>query len=384
VEEEAAFVATRSRRTFVLRALVGVTVGTLALTAAPMAPSQAEPSLTAAQAQQKVDALYEQAETAAEDYNEARLELQKGKRSLQAVQARIGREEAKLRSVQSDIGIFAAASYRNGGLDSSLELLLADDPQQFLERSSSLNQVSRGQRVALRKAALSSQRLAQDRLVLAQELGSLKATEATAQAAKQRIDGKVAEAKAVLNGLKAAERARYEAAQRARAAASARASREALRRVPAVSRSNESSRSSDSSDSNADSDSSDGSSGGNAGSGRAATAVAVARAQVGDRYVWGASGPSSFDCSGLTSYAWRKAGVSLPHQSRAQYRATSRVSKGDLRPGDLVFFYSPISHVGIYIGGGLMVHAANPGAGVRVDSVFGGHYGGKYSGAGRV
>jgi cell wall-associated NlpC family hydrolase len=372
-------VATRSQRAYLQRALVGLTAGVLAFTIAPMATSQAEPSLTAAQAQAKVDALYGEAEAAAEDYNQARLDVQKGQRSLKAVQARIAREEAKLRSVQSDIGIFAAASYRNGGLDTSLELLLADDPAQFLERSSSLDQVSRGQGAALRKAALSRQRLAQDRLELAQQLGALKATQASAQEAKNRIDGKVAEAKAVLNRLQAAERARYEAAQRERAAASARASRAALRSLPTTSSDN----SSDSSDSS-NSDSSSGFSGGSAGSGRAAIAVSAAKAQVGDRYVWGASGPGSFDCSGLTSYAWRQAGVSLPHQSRAQYGATSRVSRGNLQPGDLVFFYSPISHVGIYIGGGLMVHAANPGSGVRVDSVFGGYYGGVYAGAGRV
>ncbi|MGL4648069.1 MAG: coiled-coil domain-containing protein, partial [Caldilineaceae bacterium] len=243
MEEEAAFVATRSHRSHVLRALIALTVGALAFTAAPLAPSQAEPSLTAAQAQQKVDALYSQAEAATEDFNQARLDVLNGERSLNAVQARIGREEAKLREIQSDIGIFAAASYRNGGLDTSLELLLADDPNQFLERSSSLDQVSRGQGAALRKAALSRQRLAQDRAELAQRQASLKATEATAQQAKDRIDAKAAEAKAVLGRLKAKERARYEAAQQARAAASARASRAALRSLPAASASNDSSNS---------------------------------------------------------------------------------------------------------------------------------------------
>ncbi len=374
--------ATRSQRAYALRALVGLTAGVLVFTAAPMAPSQAEPSLTAAQAQAKVDALYEEAAAAAEDFNQARLDVQKGQRSLKAVQARIAREESKLRSVQDDIGVFAAASYRNGGLDTSLELLLADDPSQFLERSSSLDQVSRGQGAALRKAALSRQRLAQDRLELAQQLGALKATQSSAQEAKSRIDSKAAEAKAVLNRLKASERARYEAAQRERAAASMRASRVALRSLPAPS--NSSSSSSNDSSSAGSSESSGGFSGGSAGSGRAATAVSVAKAQVGDRYVWGADGPGSFDCSGLTSFAWRAAGVSLPHQSRAQFAATDRVSRSNIEPGDLVFFYSPISHVGIYIGGGLMVHAANPGAGVRVDAVFSGHYGKSYVGAGRV
>jgi cell wall-associated NlpC family hydrolase len=376
-------VATGLRRKSLQRALIGVTAGALAFTLAPQSASVAEPTLTAAQAQEKVDALYEEAEAAAEDLNAARLDVETVNRRLKAVKARIAREEAKLAKVQGTIGVFAAASYRNGGLDSSLELLLADDPAEFLDRTSSLDQFARGQGAALRKAALSQQRLAQDRAELAQEIDSLKRIEDQAKDAKGRIDAKVDEAQSVLDRLKASERARYEAQQRARAAESARASRAALRTVDESSSSSSSSSSSASSSSKSSGGSS-GFSGGSAGSGRAAVAVAAAKAQVGDRYVWGAGGPSSFDCSGLTSFAWRQAGVSLPHQSRAQYAATSRVSKGSLRPGDLVFFYSPISHVGIYIGGGLMVHAANPGAGVRVDSIFSGYYSGVYVGGGRV
>jgi cell wall-associated NlpC family hydrolase len=102
-------------------------------------------------------------------------------------------------------------------------------------------------------------------------------------------------------------------------------------------------------------------------SGRAAAAVKYALAQVGDAYVWGAAGPSAFDCSGLTMMAWGTAGVGLPHSSRAQYSSGPHVSEGDLQPGDLVFFYTPISHVGMYIGNGMIVHAANPSAGVRVS-----------------
>jgi cell wall-associated NlpC family hydrolase len=378
VEEEAAFVATGLRRTSVLPALVVALSAAVTLTLLPATPSTAEPPLTAAQAQERVDALYSEAEKAAEDFNEADLDVDAAARRMSAVKARISREEAKLAKIQGAIGVFAAASYRNGGLDSSLELLLADDPAQFLERTSSLDQVSRGQGAALRKAAVAQQRLAQDRAELAQETAALDAVKKRAQDAKNRIDAKVDEAQGVLNRLKAAERARYEAAQRARQAESARASRAALRSVSS------STSDSGSSSSSGSSGSSGGFAGGSPASGRAAIAVAAAKAQVGDRYVWGGSGPSSFDCSGLTSFAWRQAGVSLPHQSRAQFAATARVSKGSLQPGDLVFFYSPISHVGIYIGGGLMVHASNPRTGVRVDSINSGHWSGSYVGGGRV
>ena len=104
-------------------------------------------------------------------------------------------------------------------------------------------------------------------------------------------------------------------------------------------------------------------------SGRAAVAIRTALAQVGDSYVYAADGPDAFDCSGLTTFAWRAAGVSLPRSSRAQYAAGRKVSRSDLRPGDLVYFYSPISHVGIYIGDGKMVHAANPRDDVLVDPI---------------
>ena len=98
-------------------------------------------------------------------------------------------------------------------------------------------------------------------------------------------------------------------------------------------------------------------------------AVRTAYAQLGDPYVWGADGPSSFDCSGLTMYSWAAAGVSLPHSSRAQYSSGRHVARSNLQPGDLVFFYSPISHVGIYIGGGQMIDAPHPGASVRITSI---------------
>jgi cell wall-associated NlpC family hydrolase len=101
----------------------------------------------------------------------------------------------------------------------------------------------------------------------------------------------------------------------------------------------------------------------------AQAAVDTALAQIGDPYVWGAGGPSSFDCSGLTQYAYAAAGVTLPHSSAVQSTMGTPVSRSQLQPGDLVFFYSPVSHVGMYIGNGQMVHAATFGSPVQVTSV---------------
>jgi cell wall-associated NlpC family hydrolase len=106
-----------------------------------------------------------------------------------------------------------------------------------------------------------------------------------------------------------------------------------------------------------------------AGSGPAQAAVDTALAQVGDSYVWGATGPNAFDCSGLTQYAYSAAGVSLPHSSSMQARMGRAVSRSELQPGDLIFFYSPVSHVAMYVGNGQMVHASTSGQPVKVVSV---------------
>jgi peptidoglycan DL-endopeptidase CwlO len=103
--------------------------------------------------------------------------------------------------------------------------------------------------------------------------------------------------------------------------------------------------------------------------GAAGAAIQAALAQLGDPYQHAASGPDAFDCSGLTSYAWAAAGITLPHSSRAQSQVGPQVSRAELQPGDLVFFYTPISHVGLYIGNGMMVHARTYGSPVAVTSV---------------
>ena len=117
-----------------------------------------------------------------------------------------------------------------------------------------------------------------------------------------------------------------------------------------------------------------------------ASAVSFARSRIGARYVAGMAGPRAFDCSGLALWVAKRAyGKSLPHYSRDQYRVLHHVAKNHLRPGDLVFFFrNGAHHVGIYIGRGRMVSATNPHGGVKIDSVFSGWYGQRYSGAARV
>lgn len=103
--------------------------------------------------------------------------------------------------------------------------------------------------------------------------------------------------------------------------------------------------------------------------GAAQVAVDTALAQLGDPYVWAGAGPNVFDCSGLTQYAYAAAGVSLPHSSSMQSTYGSYVPRDQLQPGDLVFYYSPVGHVGMYIGDGQMVHAPQPGETVEIIPV---------------
>jgi cell wall-associated NlpC family hydrolase len=95
--------------------------------------------------------------------------------------------------------------------------------------------------------------------------------------------------------------------------------------------------------------------------------VRFAYAQIGKPYGWGSAGPNAYDCSGLTSAAWRVAGVRLPHNAARQWYAVTRISRAELRPGDLVFYYNSIQHVGMYVGGGRIVHAPTFGEAVRVE-----------------
>ena len=110
--------------------------------------------------------------------------------------------------------------------------------------------------------------------------------------------------------------------------------------------------------------------------GRAGAAVAEAYNKLGDAYVWGAAGPSTFDCSGLTMWAWARGGVSLPHSAADQYNVIQHVAQADTQPGDLVFFGSPIHHVGIYIGGGRMISAPHTGDVVKIQDAFRSDYAG--------
>lgn len=324
------------------------------------AVGHADPDLTIEEVQARVDRLYEEAEVATERAHDARLEVNQTKQRLATVQDRLADQKDALAELDAAAADYAVAVYTTGGVDPTLQVLLSADPEDVLGRARSLDQVSRIQDAAFRQAEAARIALAQTQAEVDQELAHLEQVEQRLAAQEQAANDRLADARQLLADLEEEERQRLAALQARRAAAAAEASRDAVRSlqqsVPTSTGS---------------------------GSGRAGTAVAYAMAQIGDAYVYGAAGPDAFDCSGLTMAAWAQAGVYLPHSAAAQYGVTSRVSTSSLQPGDLLFFYSGISHVGIYVGGGTFVHAANPGDGVLAESLAG-YWSGVLVGAGRV
>ncbi len=351
------------RRRWITTIIAGSALLLSGLAAAP--GSTAVPSRDINQVRSQVRDLQAKAEAATERYNKARADLADVQATLDGLHQRISRERAQLQEILSTVDDLARSAYTNGGMDASLQVLLADNPSEFLAQASALDQVAHGQTSALRRTQTA-------RLRLAASEAEVKDKEAIAQkyrddmaSAKDEADQRLNEAEGVLAGLEAAERARLAAIDEAERQAGIAAGNAAAADFPQSGASS--------------------AGGGFAGGGRASAAVAYALSQVGDRYVAAAAGPDAFDCSGLMLAAWQQAGVSLPHYSYAQYSSTRRIPLSEAQPGDLVFYFGGgVHHVGMYIGGGRMVHAANPGDGVIVSDVLGPWYENYFSGVGRV
>ena len=310
----------------------------LALVAAvgiiPSSPAQAEPDID--DVQSRVDRLYHEAVQASERFNDARLELDELHRDLRSLKADQARQDRRLAGVQDLVKDSIVRQYEGESVSAVGQVVVSDDPQAFLSQLSTMSAFNDLQGSLFDSYATELKALDLRREATEKRTAEVAATKAHLADEKGTVDDKLAEAKSLLGELEAAEREAMVSRSRARTAAAAPApAAPAAPSTPSVQA-----------------------------SGNAGAAVSYAMAQVGDAYVYGASGPSAFDCSGLTSMAWAAAGVSLPHSSTAQYSSGPHIATSDLQPGDLVFYYSPISHVGMYIGNGMIVHAANPSSGV--------------------
>lgn len=346
--------------------------GVAALVVAGAAPAAYAAPRDLQEVRNQVRDLQAQAESATERYNEAQVRLTDIQSDLESLERKVTREKRNLGEISAAVNELARSAYTSGGVDTSLQVLLADDPNEFLAQAAALDQVALSQASSLRKTQTARLRLAQAEAELKQKQDSAKSVRNEMKDAKEEANERLDAAKGVLSGLEDQERERIAqlAAKERKAALAAAAA--AARQI-------------DQNQSQGQQNGPSAGGGGFSGGGRAATAVRYALAQVGDRYVAATSGPNTFDCSGLTMTAWRQAGISLPHYSYSQYSKSRKIPLSQAQPGDLIFYFGgSVHHVGMYIGNGKMVHAANPDEGVVITDVLGPWYNRYFTGVGRV
>ena len=364
-----------------LRPLLKVfAAGGVAMVLASVLPAiaQADPPKTAAQAQAQMDALDNRAEIATEQFNAAQAQLAEAQGAAQAATRAASLAQAGLAAQRVKVSAFAVAAYTSGGVSESVlaTTLGNGDPSQTLQRLATLQHLSEGQSQVLRDANAAGLRYNQALTTATQDAVTAQTIAAAVAAQKKTIDALIAQGQLVLNQLSASERAKLLTAQRAQSAIqqkqaavalaawnAARAARpvtRALNRPAVVTRQSVVTPVAVSSPQTA-------SAGG--GSSVAERAVAAAMSKLGARYVYGAGGARTFDCSGLVQWAYGQVGVRTAHYTGAFWSSYRHIPSDQLRPGDLVFFYRDHHHVGIYIGGGMMINAPHTGSVVKIDPI---------------
>ncbi|GAA3137949.1 C40 family peptidase [Streptomyces rameus] len=293
-------------------------------------PAQAAPD---ADTRTEVDRLYVEAEKATQAFDKADERAGELRQEVRAAQDHIARQQQRVNDLRGQLGSLAGAQYRAGGIDPAVALLFSADPDEYLDRAATLDRIGARQAGRLKELQSAMRQLAQERAEAAGKLAELEKTRKAVAVHKRTVERKLARARQLINALPTAERADYD-----------RASRGSRTELPVPT-------------------------GADAPDGRAAAALAAARAALGRPYVWGANGPSGFDCSGLMQWAYGHAGVHLPRTSQEQRFAGRQVPLSQARPGDLVVYRSDASHVAMYAGHGQVIHAPYPGAPVRYDPV---------------
>ncbi|MCX2969360.1 MULTISPECIES: C40 family peptidase [Streptomyces] len=288
---------------------------------------------------QRIEDLHDEAGSATDAYNAAVGRVAEQEEAVADLDRRIERNEESLRTLRDQAGAMARAQYRGGGLPAGARLALGDDPERFLH---SLSLFHKGQRAALgvlgdldRVGA----ELGDDAEEAARTMAALEATRTRRAEARERIEARLEEARALESELAADERERLRELEE-------RTARQRQLRWLRTGVLDEI---------------------GDRASEAGQRAIAYATQQLGKDYEWGAEGPDTFDCSGLTQRAWEAAGRAIPRTSQEQWRRLPRVAVADMRPGDLIVYKEDASHVGLYIGDGEMVHAPRTGRQIRVE-----------------
>ena len=308
---------------------------TAAIAASLLLAPASQAAQTLAQVQAQVIRLEEEATAAAEGAQEAKVRLASLTRSLAGIQAKAALQGKTVDAISKTLGAIAVDQYKSGTLSESLELLFSSDPSLYLSAAGSLEAITRKKGIQLRKFQSAEQELNATSLTVSDRLAQVKVLQKRLAERSAVASQKLAQAESLLAKLKKEDRERLARLAKEREDADQASSLKAAKGAAGV-------------------------------SGRAGTALKFALAQIGDRYVFGADGMVYWDCSGLTMRAYQRAGVSLPHSSRAQSRMGKSIPYSQKKPGDLLFFGRPVSHVGVYLGGGKMVHAPRSGSRVKV------------------
>jgi cell wall-associated NlpC family hydrolase len=289
---------------------------------------------SSARLEDQLDRLNREADQLVEQYNQSNEVLKRIQRSLKTLRAQASGAEADVRKLQAVLGARASAAYVQGAGSAVAAVLGSDDPAAAIARVQVLDLLAAHDGDLMDRLGVAGKALdeRQRDLVAAEKAQAAEVDRLAAK--KAEVERAADKTRALLARMRAADRP----------SVPSRPSSSPVAPPPP-------------------------SGGGGGGSGSAAAVVAYARAQVGKPYCYGGSGPGCFDCSGLTMRAWQQAGVSLPHSSAAQYNVGRRISSSELQPGDLIFYYSPISHVSVYIGNGQRISATHTGDYVRVQSL---------------
>ncbi|MFI6155692.1 NlpC/P60 family protein [Kitasatospora sp. NPDC051170] len=284
----------------------------------------------------QIDKLQEEQEQAAEKYNGAKERADQLRKQAATLQDQVARSQEQMTQLQTGLAGVAGEQYRTGGIDPSVQLMLSSDPSGYLQKASSVQQASASQSEALKGLLEQQRKLDQEKSEAAAVLTSLDTTTKDLNQAKADVNTKLKAAQDLLNSLSASDRAALKAQQAAADRASRGSDRADLGPLPQA-------------------------------SGYAGVAVNMAMSKQGSPYVWGATGPKNFDCSGLMVWAYGQAGISLPRTSQEQGNVGTRVPSLDqAQPGDLVIYGPDRHHVGMYIGNGMVVHAPHTGDVVKV------------------
>ncbi|MEU5876901.1 NlpC/P60 family protein [Spirillospora sp. NPDC047279] len=287
-------------------------------------PAHADPEPSTKELRSQAHKLADQLEQLTEQYNGLRVKLQQSQRAAKVAADNAKRQEKALEGVREKVGSLAATSYMQGGADPTVSFVASQDPQRLLDQAATLHYFA-----------------TQDGTRVQGLMQAMQAAQRARKAAEQRAK-QVSQLRTQLDSQRKKVTDLYE---KVRGRLVKRDPTE-LAKLPVV------------------------------GTGKGAQALRYAMGKLGRPYVWGAAGPTSFDCSGLTMWAYKQVGISLPHYTGSQWNAGTHISREQLQPGDLVFFYADLHHMGMYVGDGKMLHAPQTGDVVKIVPMSGRPYAG--------